>query len=359
MTRVTKAFIARESDKLFANSPAFNAGVEMAGRETALRTMTAIVRGETPNRIARLSDLLGAGKTFFLQSGQQELSKKAGLDEERESALVDYRELDRSGILENPKLRLLMVDELDRKAGRDDILRAVDSAVAWQRDDRVLILTGDYTLKHPDLEAVVGEPQLLDLEPLDAVLFVRTMRKRLGKALRQVDPRGDLEDEVNEAAERLVDPGLLSVLLPETDPPVATFREVLGIAQRLASMLPVSDEPCVIDADTFHALAASDAPRRRPADQVEFLENLGHEIRRRRAEGESWPQMELHEFPWLTDLDESQREAYEKRVIDPLIRAKLLLPMGIPYSGTAARRTPGPYLPTARAFLSAVFTPPA
>ena len=60
---------------------------------------------------------------------------------------------------------------------------------------------------------------------------------------------------------------------------------------------------------------------------------------------------------WLELIDSVARlgpsDGVDLAVIDPLIRAKLLLPMGVPYAAPAYRRTPGPYLPTVRAFLNA------
>jgi hypothetical protein len=354
VTRITRRLVAREAEKVFANSPGFNAAVTMVGREAPRRKLASIAAGEVPTRTVRLSDLLGAGKTFFLQSAVNQLSTGGLIDEATEYLHLDYREIDTLATLEKSPVRMLVIDELDRKAQRDELLAAIETAKSWQREDRVLILTGDYSLKNDDLVSTVGELEPLELEPLDEVLLIRAMTARLAKALRQVDPHGDVEAEAHEAAEGLFDPELLAVLLPPTDPPVATFREVLGIMQRFANVLSMDDEPCTFTPDMYRQVTGSEGTRRRPPAQVEFLESLYAEIRARRAAGEPFPQMEAPDFPWV-DLDEEKVEDYERTVVDALIRAKLLLPMGVPYAPPSQRRTPGPYLPTVRAFLNASF----
>jgi hypothetical protein len=355
MSLVTRRLVAREAEKIFANSPGFNASVTMVGRQAAQRKLASIVSGELPARVIRLSDLLGAGKTFFLQSAINQLSMGGILDERAEYLYRDYRELGDFSPIDDSGVRVLAVDELDRKAGKDDLLRTIEAAKKWQRDERILILTGDYTLRNEELTAVVGDQEPLELEPLDEVLLKKTMTARLEKSLRQIYPDADVEDEAADAADRLIEPEMLRSVLPRTEPSVATFREVLGILQSLASLLPMDDQPCVFTAEMYREAASRDGNRRRPPAQTEFVENLYAEIRRRQRTGEVMPQMQAGEFPWLAGMGEDEVPEYERKVIDPMIRAKLLLPMGVPYAPPSQRRTPGPYLPSVRAFLSAAF----
>jgi hypothetical protein len=357
MTRVTRELVARESEKIFANSPGFNTQVPMAGRAAPQRKLASIVSGEIPARFVRLSDLFGAGKTFFLDAAVNRLAADGLIAEPTEYLHADFRDLGDFSSIQHSRVRLLAVDELDRKAKRDVLLRTIEAAARWQGEDgRIVILTGDYALKNEDLVSAIGEPETLDLEPLDRVLLIRALAFRLAKALRQFYPNGeDLDAEALEAAESFFDPDLLSVLLPPTDPPVATFREVLGILQKMSQVLPMDRRPAVMTPETFQAAAAVEGTRRRPPAQAEFLEALNVEIRSRRVTGTPFEPMLVHEYPWLSGMSDGDAAKYEGNVIDALIRAKLLLPMGVPYASPSYRRTPGPYLPTVRAFLNATF----
>ena len=42
-------------------------------------------------------------------------------------------------------------------------------------------------------------------------------------------------------------------------------------------------------------------------------------------------------------------------IIVPLVLSEVLLPVGIPFANSANARMPGPYLPTARTFVTALF----
>ena len=54
-------------------------------------------------------------------------------------------------------------------------------------------------------------------------------------SLRRVLGEADANAEAHQAVDAMFEPELLAALLPATDPPVATFREVLGILQKWPS----------------------------------------------------------------------------------------------------------------------------
>ena len=309
-TAVTRSLVAQGAEKIFANSPAFNAEVPMAGRAAPLRKLTRIVSGELPARVVRLSELLGAGKTFFLQDSIGHLQQSGSLDEATDVVHKEFQTLGDFSSIENTSARLLILDELDRKAGRDQLLRAIEAAARWQRDERIVVLTGDYSLRNQDLVSSIGTPEPLELEPLDTPLLLRAIQGRLAKALRQIHRDGDFDDEAHQAAEALIEPELLTVLIPRTDPPIATFREVLGILQKLAGVLPIDEAPCVFTRDTFQAFANSERPWSRPQEQRDFIDSLYAMLRHGMGSRAAWPPMHVHDFPWLTDLNEVEALEY-------------------------------------------------
>src|SRR5690242_7853410 len=125
MTHVTNRWVAKEAKILFANSPAYNVEIDMAGRQKALRQLTAIAAGATESRCARVSDLLGAGKTFFLQNAVLDLQELGLVNETTDVAFVDYRVVLNQEKLDAIDARMLIVDELDRKALAEPLRRAI------------------------------------------------------------------------------------------------------------------------------------------------------------------------------------------------------------------------------------------
>ena len=104
----------------------------------------------------------------------------------------------------------------------------------------------------------------------------------------------------------MFEPELLAALLPATDPPVATFREVLGILQKMAEFLPLDTRPCRFTPATYRAWQENSAryPERHKG-RAEFVQRLSVAIRERakEKEGEVWKPKDADE--WLTFLQMS------------------------------------------------------
>ncbi len=360
MTAVTDRWVAEQAEKIFAHSPAYNADIEMAGREDALRGLRGILQVESGPRSAVISDMLGAGKTFFLQHAFSAFTEEKLFDEERDVATIDYRDATRKDFLGTVKARILIVEELDRKTELEPIESAVEAVARWLDENRSVILTGDFALRNPELLAAFapkGGVRSVEMEPLDNRLLKRALYLRVYKGLRQKGLSDeDAHTQAGAGVDDMIAPELLAALLPRTEPPVATFREILRILQEMAKYLPLDTTQCRFSPDIYLEWSEREGrTRRRRGKTAEFVVQLHDEIRRRLEVGEPWRPLHLAEWPWLTRLTPEEQATYETEVMDVLVREKVLLPMGIPYAPPARRRTPGPYVPTVLTFLAAIF----
>ncbi len=333
----------------------------MVGREDALKSLQTMVMSRSTAGCAIISDLLGAGKSFLVQHAFAQMAKDKVLDEERDVANLFVDEVTDNSILEGVAARIAVVDELDRKARRPALEDAVRTLCNWISGDRVAILIGDFSLKDADLMKGLVEKVSLNyikLDPLDRSLLCEAIRQRLFHWLCQPPSnmeKPQAEEEANEAVSEMFAPELLDALLPHTKPQVATFREVLGLLQKMAEYLKLDTNPCCFTVDTYLDWIKHSPPsQQRNEKQAKFIEELHYEIRDRACRDEAWGSMDVSEWPWVSNLTMDKRAEYETEVLEPLARAQVLLPMGIPYSGPSRKRLVGPYLPTVQTFLAAL-----
>ncbi len=266
---------------VFANSASYHVELPMAGREKESATLRGALEHDGP-RLVTMTAPLGAGKTFFLDTVLRRFERdgETDFDEKRSRRLVlatgveppseDPAALaEMEGIAERwpgeidalveewdrdliGEPKVLIVEEIDRKAYLGQIRWTVEAASRWlsRGGNRLLILTGDKALLHPVLQPTIEEiePRFdIALEPLDLELLREALQLRIrDKVIEPTAPElagEEAERLAAEAAEAAVaDAYVRWSALPDTRPNVlANFREALGALRQISELVPTDN----------------------------------------------------------------------------------------------------------------------
>ncbi|HEX8597016.1 MAG TPA: hypothetical protein VF952_00685 [Chloroflexia bacterium] len=364
MALVSNQWVAEYRDKLFANTASYNTEIPMAGRKEPTEQLRRLLTNKDGLNCAVISDLLGAGKTFFLTHARIDLVRTRQIDEERQIVTLFTDQVGKGRVPDDAaRAKVLIIEELDRKKRHGYLLGALEAVVQWLHEDKKAILTGDYWLKAPEALKVLEDLRVehIPLEPLTKDLLLEAVELRLGhwlQSLGLVQGSKKAKKEASKVVQEMFDPKLLQVLVPRTDPPVATFREVLGLIKDLALSLPLDHEPCRFTVDTFREWDATYRRGRLWSDEQRFfVEALYQVIRDRAGDGSFWRPLDIDE--WLEIIPEAEEfeDDLESEIIAPLARTGALVPMGIPYSDPAREKDfRPPYLPSVRTFAQALLS---
>ena len=311
-TPITNQWLGLNRETVLANTAAYNAEVPPAGRKEALLTLKNALDTQSSVSCIVLSDLLGAGKTFFVQHAFSQFSKERGWNEEEHVATLLVDEVESASDIEQTNAQIIIVDDLDRKAEWPLIENAVAAVQTWLRDRRLAILIGDYSLQNQALLAGLPKPQRILLEPLTRDLLSEAIYARLYHWLRQ-KPLSRTEEtaaaEADAAIFSMFQEPVLDALLPPTDPQVATFRETFGMLQEMAELLPLTTQPCQFTPDTCRAwLKKATRLRERDPDRIAFVRGLHDAIRMRAQSRERWKPLDAGEWSVLLSIPGNPNE---------------------------------------------------
>lgn len=350
--------VKENRDSLFAHTVTFVVHEQFAGREREQTDLLEKLEAAPIGSVIVLSEPLGAGKTTLLRQVQKALTENGLVaEEERETAFCRVRAFDEEALNAISESRLVILDELDRKAERRTILEKL-VMVDQRLGERLpyVILAGDQSVTdHEELRDALRNAAMIDwvkLDPLTPELLTEALTRRAIAYVSGFDPADSLAD--------LFDDGdVLRKLLPKTEPPVATFREVLSILSDIAKSkaIPLNEAPCVITADVCRAWLADSLAVTEDTQQYRFLQWLQEYLAEQNGQ-HPLRALTTEELRKLCPLPGISTDAdYEELVLDPLARADVLRGFGVPYQeGTGRpRRDPGPYLPTVRTFLRTAY----
>jgi hypothetical protein len=397
MTIVNNSMLARQGEVVFSNSSAYHVELPMAGRRAETEILTAALSAEGP-RLVTMRAPLGAGKTFFLNAIIGQFSReqaKAGVafDERRnikhvfatstkplqlpddpddpghpvyddagehvDAAAPDLE--DRAQGFEDQfdglddGLRLLIVEELDRKATLGQILWTVAGALRWlaRGGDRLLVLTGDGVIDHPRVQGLVADVEQhshIELAPLDQNLLLEALQARiLDKVVTPADtevPEDERAAAARAAAQQVIASEYVRwAAIPEAERnALATFREALGALRRVCSVAGATTEGVEFPPELVGTLRPDDvAPR---GDAGTLAQALTDDVKRRIAASEPLQPLTVLELADLIGAEPSPR--FRRRAVDALVRIGLLTPLGIPFSESDER---GP-MPFAEPFVA-------
>lgn len=365
---ITNRELVRFRDVVFANrNKDIQREVTLAGRDKEFATYQRVFDLGGP-QIVTVMGALGSGKTFLLTAGRQAFVKRSFPEQRNRlqafatSGGQDAAELRRHfADADNAHRRLLELEELDRKGAFADLMRALDEALAWLADSRdgMLAVTGDRFITHPQVQAKLSMSGIpvtaIDLAPLDRDLLTEAIQLRLGQL--HVDGGSPGPTEARRAAEEIFcDEHFERALIPRTTPPIANFREALGLLKDAAEHVSRS-EPTV----SFPASVLPKLVKRGHKAPPEPLRRVDDEIQTRVVSmittGQVIEPVSAAEVRDLTGSDKAGRDFHDA-VIVPLVTGQVLEPMGIPYCPDDEPDSEiayvGPFLPRQRAILRAL-----
>ena len=326
---------------------------------------------------------LGAGKTFFLNTvlGQYMRQSRPVFDELRNrqivlataenvpdeggegipddlevshealDAFVTLRENQFAGV---EGLRLLLVEELDRKASLGQVLWTIASAQRWlvRGGDRVLILTGDRTLQHERVRALlsrVDKRTHLDLDPLTDDLLCHALEARiLAKVVGPANPadptREEIEAATTAASQVLEDEYVRWASVPRASAELATFRDALGALRRMCERTESLTNRVSFPRGLVRALRSTGEAPSGPAAQLESA--ITALVRDCIASATPLTPLSMADLAGMVGADAGDR--FREYVIDLQVQLRLLAPLGIPFTETGrwgAVANVGPFVP--------------
>lgn len=357
---ITSAWAVKNRSKIFVNDASYQAEMPMAGRKDALHILDSVIRQEIETRCVVISDHLGAGKSFLMKNAIRELVNKKQLEEDRDITWLCLDEITDGSKIKQARSRVLIVDDVDRKADAANVESAIRQVTDWLDHDRVAIVIGDYTVRNLQLVAPIAGKEAITyvpLEPLERPLLEKALTDRmahqLGVELGRPDAAADITAEVQTQVATMFADDVLFSLLPPTDPPVANFRDVLGIVRTMAENLPLTSDPCVFTTNAYRKWKRRKKIEGTDDVQREFVEALHEMIRERARRRESWTPLRTEEWMRVANV-KGDPEEFRREALEPLALAQVLLPMGMPYSTKEHVKFPSPYLPTITTFMAAL-----
>ncbi len=367
---ITNKTISRHADLVFANDDQYQIDIPMAGRQDELDKLLVVMETAEPC-VVMLPAALGSGKTFFLRKAFGRLSTQTGFPERenrheiygsrgrmaRQPATVDNLKA-RFAAAKPGHARALVVEELDRKGAFADLIWSIEQALAWAitTPSAVLVLSGDRFLEHPAVSAMLegaGLPVVsIEFPPLDRGLMVEALALRFATKILE-----EREQKLSAAAERaalavLAEPAIEGSVLPPAEPPVANFREAFGLLKELCSHVPRAFNGVLFDAALIKKSAREPRllPELRAADAF-IVDHVRAALQNRRAV----TSLSLEDLQNAAGVDLDADE-FRRMIADPLVRAQVLVPNGVPYLDGAEKpdwQNVAPYLPRQTTFVRA------
>ncbi len=358
------------------------------GQGEACRQLTDIIMHDKPGTVAIISEPFGFGKTSFVYTVIDSLVE-AGMSsggwrrvwiddlgtEFREfrkpddCKKPDWTILDRTKIKspvdDTPKV--LFIEEFDIKISEAEIRTGLTQAGSYLgKDVPIIVVTGDYVLRNPELLKLLGspfDPKYVSLEPLSQEIFREAVLTRLRSATE--GKANDLQwndilcvyDDEKESYEikldDLFEPSIWELLIPNTNPPIALFRESFGILGgmfRDSSLYENLDSAPRVSRSAIRRAGFGKLVKTEVAD---FAQRLYDFIRQSYKPGVKFESLTSTDLMKYCPVEKFSEHEYRSRVILPAIKAGVLKSLGVPYLKPDDKR-PGPYLPSQKSFVLAM-----
>lgn len=354
--------LSRSAGMIFANDTAYFLELPMAGRQTESQTMRRALSESHGPRLVTMTASLGAGKTFFLNKMIARHADEApefderrncrwvfatnevpgvdahGAHAERRAALCEAAGLIEAGFDRALGLRVLIVEELDRKASLEQLLWSVEAAVEWLTlgGERLLVLSGEAMALPLCQERLANIEVRFDiaLKALDLALLKEALTARIAHVLIKPANAGISDLEARALAESATDAVLRDeyirwAAVPAADPPkLPNFREAMGALGELSQIVVVEDDSLIDFPRRLLAHFASSAVGSGMAGRLEAAVLM--DVAARIATSGTITAMSIEDLAGL--LDSTGDEKFRRRAIEPLSRVGLLIPLGVPYS---------------------------
>lgn len=354
--------LSRHSDIIFANDASYYVELPMAGRQQETETMDLALNDCDGPRAVTMNASLGAGKTFFLNKMMaRHANRVADFDERKNCKLVFATHEDpvvepqvasserrlhvraAAEVLDHgfegaSGLRVLIVEELDRKASLDQLEWSVETGVAWLAlgGDRLLVLSGEAVALPGCQERLSSIDVHFDvtLKSLDVALLKEALTgricERLVKPFHPDMPDGEAWALAMSATDAvLVDEYIRWSAVPMADPPaLANFREALSALRELSQAVVVQNDANI---EFPRALLTHFSDRAQGSGAARGLEaTILADLATRITAGQPVTAMSIAQLAALVGRDGDAR--FRRRAVEPLARQGLLTPLGVPYS---------------------------
>lgn len=318
-----------------------------AGQEKPRQKLTELVTNSAPGTVIIVSGHLGSGKSSLISVVRDDMSQEG--NRERDFPRISIynfmgklKQLQDDGI---NKPKAIFIEEFDRKMTVEVLEKSLKTVADIARKQQsVIILSGDYSLRNPallvDVASLSGDLIYIDLDPLNPDVFKKAIELKISHGLNKGVGEIDMDMFGNE---------LMVYLIPNTNPPIATMRTSLVILSEMLNNLPSNNSPVKLSGD-LHKRRNIDFN----AKTWHFVSWL-HKYVKNHDPNVPMQALKTEDFIKLYPSDEISREEFPS-VLQVLASLGVLESVGIPYVD-GENQVPEPYLPSQKTFLDAIFDP--
>ena len=347
---ITNKSLKQCSKQVFTFSSQYQA--PFYGREKSIAEMKEKVADLDKGEILFISQPLGTGKTFLVD--HMIATEQIPVPRQTEFLVT-------KGIAENPdKLKsfpgdLLVVDETDIKTSHKKLLAGINHLRGYLDDTgKKAIVLGDYTLRSKEMMDSLGASKMLrSFEPLDKAFLEGVLTSRFNAFMAEFI-------DVDFSLDTVIDPQIISYLVPEWMESVNSFRSIFSLMQEVVNSdnyVRYNSDRAYIELSMFREYLSNEGSFIPDSEEQEdFFRLLGEFINTEypdsRGIGQGFSVDELFELAENAELG-IDYDDFVDEIIDPFVTDGWLVSKGIPglQDGVFVRR-PAPFVPSLKLLLS-------
>jgi hypothetical protein len=335
---LTNKMVVEICQALFASSKAvFN--FPNANRVKSRKQLEAHIAAGQPD-VAYISDFQGAGKSTLIEMATNTFGFKS-----KRASMVRARDVTVERLIEDLSVYdSLFVDDADIRIPWQKTFDGLKRLAEFAAEHPCpVIVCGDFTVRNDDVRALFADRRQSDvvMEPVDQKFFIEAINERL----RYLFPerKDDIPSDVNLAFA----PDLLECLVPMAAQPIATFREVLTLAEGISQQIEPTEEEFRLTREHAASYCDEKPLSGASAEQWKFVWSfLLPYVTERYPYGRAMVPFTAADVLADSRMIELSEEECNATILEPLCAAGFLHALGIPASnGGSFKRYPGPYVP--------------
>lgn len=328
--------------QLFSHGPEYQSPQTFVGRDEEKKKLIKEMNDSTL-KVVILSDLLGSGKSFFIDMSLIDI----GTAEKVKPFLI--RSIDETKLMES-KYPFVIIDDIDVRNSYKVIKKKLGIVnKILNEKPKPIFLIGDYTVRNDKILSMLPNADRIQLkmEPLNKKLLIDALNKRIEKELKHKKIGLEQFEDI-----------FLNYLLPNTEPNVATFREVFAYLGFISNELPENTEKCFFSSQEVRAWLKNEIIHFPTEDTKKFYQFLIKYIEENYSPEKEMKAIETSTFRELCPIQGiNSDDEYEEQILRPFTEKGILKSFGIPFSKDTnfSSRFASPYLPSVKTFLEAKF----
>ncbi len=344
---LTNKMVLEKCQALFASSKeTYN--FPTANREKSRHQLEEHIQGKR-SEVAYISDFQGAGKSTLMEMAISTFRFKT-----ETTAMVRVKDVTAERLEQDLRIfGMLFVDDADIRTSWKKIIQGLELLRDFGVTHRCpIVVSGDFTIRNEALRELFDPipRREITMEPVDRQFFLEALNSRLRYLF------GKTKEEVPDDANYIFDDELLECLVPDSAVSVATFREILTLAEGLSYQIEPTEEEFLLTKDQAKLYCRSH-PLDGPTDQQRpFLKSwLVPFITQLHPRGRGMKPFSAEEvFRTVAISGVEDSDSLSKLVLEPLCRGGVLHALGLPGNRDGIfDRYPGPYLPRPKLLLHA------